>query len=217
MHGRQGDGVGVPFLLRSCIPGPLEAAAEEEECSFSIEALQAACLRLVSLSTLKISIVELEKSQRQQELLQLKSYMPADESLPAQPRPQNPHLNRELETDHRMVPLELETSKFPLVPHVNGMSPDLSMNGHATPYEIHGALHRPSSKQSTPQYATPHLGQEIVPCTPNHTNCRQKPDKSSNLSLPDYTRFSPAKIALRRHLNQDHAGGGKAASENHPR
>ncbi|XP_066491780.1 histone-lysine N-methyltransferase, H3 lysine-79 specific isoform X2 [Tiliqua scincoides] len=162
---------------------------------------------------LQISIVELEKSQRQQELLQLKSYMPPDESLPAQPRHKN-HLSREPEPDNSMFHLELECSKFP-VPHLNGMSPELSMNGHATSYEIHNALSRPSSKQSTPQYATCHLDQEIVPCTPNHS-CRQKPEKAS--SLPDYTRFSPAKIALRRHLNQDHTSGGKAsANENHPR
>ncbi|XP_053147850.1 histone-lysine N-methyltransferase, H3 lysine-79 specific isoform X2 [Hemicordylus capensis] len=179
---------------------------EKQALKNQISEKQKHCLEL------QISIVELEKSQRQQELLQLKSYMPPDESLPRH----KSHPPREPEPGHGMFHLELECSKFP-VPHLNGMSPELSMNGHATSYEIHQALGRPSSKQSTPQYAASHLDQEIVPCTPSHA-CRQKPDKASSLSLPDYTRFSPAKIALRRHLNQDHAGSGKAAAnENHPR
>lgn len=157
----------------------------------------------------KISIVELEKSQRQQELMQLKSYTPSDESLSVQLRNKN-HLSRDPEADHSRFQLELECSKFPM-PHINGMSPELSMNGHATPYEIHNTFSRPSSKQNTPQYTTSHLDQEIVPCTPNHSS-RQKADKMTSLSLPDYTRFSPAKIALRRHLNQDHAVNGKATT-----
>ncbi|XP_048353131.1 histone-lysine N-methyltransferase, H3 lysine-79 specific isoform X3 [Sphaerodactylus townsendi] len=182
---------------------------EKQALKNQISEKQKHCLEL------QISIVELEKSQRQQELLQLKSCMPPDESLPSQPRHKN-HLTRKPEPDHSMFPLELETPKFP-VPQMNGMSPELSMNGHATPYEIHNALGRPFSKQGTPQYAASHLDQDIVPCTPNH-HCRQKPDKSASLSLPDYTRFSPAKIALRRHLNQDHTGSGKSASnENHQR
>lgn len=158
---------------------------------------------------LKISIVELEKSQRQQELMQLKSYTPSDESLSVQLRNKN-HLSRDPEAEHSRFQLDLECSKFPL-PHINGMSPELSMNGHATPYEIQNTFSRPSSKQNTPQYSTSHLDQEIVPCTPNHSS-RQKADKMTSLSLPDYTRFSPAKIALRRHLNQDHAVNGKATT-----
>ncbi|XP_063003238.1 histone-lysine N-methyltransferase, H3 lysine-79 specific isoform X2 [Elgaria multicarinata webbii] len=175
---------------------------EKQALKNQISEKQKHCLEL------QISIVELEKSQRQQELLQLKSYMPPDESLPAQPRHKS-HVSREAEPDHGVFHMELEGPKFP-VPQVNGMSPELSMNGHATSYEIHHALGRPASKQSTPQYPASHSDQEIVPCTPNHS-CRQKPDKASNLSLPDYTRFSPAKIALRRHLNQDHVGNGKVA------
>ncbi|KAH0625913.1 hypothetical protein JD844_034282 [Phrynosoma platyrhinos] len=182
---------------------------EKQALKNQISEKQKHCLEL------QISIVELEKSQRQQELLQLKSYMPPEESLLAQPRHKS-HLSREPEPDQGLFHLELECSKFP-PPQINGMSPELSMNGHATPYEIHNALSRPSSKQSTPQYPAPHLDQDIVPCTPNHSS-RQKPDKASSLSLPDYTRFSPAKIALRRHLNQDHVGGGKAScGENHQR
>lgn len=158
---------------------------------------------------LKISIVELEKSQRQQELMQLKSYTPSEESLSVQLRNKN-HLSRDPEPEHGRFQLELECSKFPM-PHINGMSPELSMNGHATPYEIHNTFSRPSSKQNTPQYTTSHLDQEIVPCTPNHSS-RQKADKMTSLSIPDYTRFSPAKIALRRHLNQDHGVNGKATT-----
>nr|XP_028569543.1 histone-lysine N-methyltransferase, H3 lysine-79 specific isoform X2 [Podarcis muralis] len=190
---------------------------EKQALKNQISEKQKHCLEL------QISIVELEKSQRQQELLQLKSYMPPDDSL-AHPRHKR-HPSREAEPDHSTFHPELECSKFPAGPHLNGMSPELSMNGHATPYEIHAALGRPasssssssSSKQGTPQYPASHLDQDMVPCTPSHSG-RQKPDKASSLSLPDYTRFSPAKIALRRHLNQDHVGSGKAApAENHQR
>ncbi|XP_048783856.1 histone-lysine N-methyltransferase, H3 lysine-79 specific isoform X3 [Tympanuchus pallidicinctus] len=175
---------------------------EKQALKNQISEKQKHCLEL------QISIVELEKSQRQQELMQLKSYTPSDESLSVQLRNKT-HLSRDAEADHGRFQLELECSKFPM-PHVNGMSPELSMNGHATPYEIHNTFSRPSSKQNTPQYMTSHLDQEIVPCTPNHS--RQKADRMASLSLPDYTRFSPAKIALRRHLNQDHAVNGKATT-----
>ncbi|XP_049663980.1 histone-lysine N-methyltransferase, H3 lysine-79 specific isoform X4 [Accipiter gentilis] len=176
---------------------------EKQALKNQISEKQKHCLEL------QISIVELEKSQRQQELMQLKSYTPSDESLSVQLRNKT-HLSRDPEADHGRFQLELECSKFPM-PHMNGMSPELSMNGHATPYEIHNTFSRPSSKQNTPQYTTSHLDQEIVPCTPNHSS-RQKADKMTSLSLPDYTRFSPAKIALRRHLNQDHGVNGKAAT-----
>ncbi|XP_074665003.1 histone-lysine N-methyltransferase, H3 lysine-79 specific isoform X6 [Strix aluco] len=176
---------------------------EKQALKNQISEKQKHCLEL------QISIVELEKSQRQQELMQLKSYTPSDESLSVQLRNKT-HLSRDPEADHGRFQLELECSKFPM-PHINGMSPELSMNGHATPYEIHNTFSRPSSKQNTPQYTTSHLDQEIVPCTPNHSS-RQKADKMTSLSLPDYTRFSPAKIALRRHLNQDHGVNGKATA-----
>ncbi|KAM6235788.1 histone-lysine N-methyltransferase, H3 lysine-79 specific isoform 6-T7 [Porphyrio hochstetteri] len=176
---------------------------EKQALKNQISEKQKHCLEL------QISIVELEKSQRQQELMQLKSYTPSDESLSVQLRNKT-HLSRDPEPDHGRFQLELECSKFPM-PHINGMSPELSMNGHATHYEIHNTFSRPSSKQNTPQYTTAHLDQEIVPCTPNHSS-RQKADKVTSLSLPDYTRFSPAKIALRRHLNQDHAVNGKATT-----
>ncbi|XP_037240269.1 histone-lysine N-methyltransferase, H3 lysine-79 specific isoform X5 [Falco rusticolus] len=176
---------------------------EKQALKNQISEKQKHCLEL------QISIVELEKSQRQQELMQLKSYTPSDESLSVQLHNKN-HLSRDPEADHGRFQLELECSKFPM-PHINGMSPELSMNGHATPYEIHNTFSRSSSKQNTPQYTTSHLDQEIVPCTPNHSS-RQKADKLTSLSLPDYTRFSPAKIALRRHLNQDHGVNGKATT-----
>ncbi|KAJ7308213.1 hypothetical protein JRQ81_008733 [Phrynocephalus forsythii] len=185
---------------------------EKQTLKNQISEKQKHCLEL------QISIVELEKSQRQQELLQLKSCMPPEEALPAPPR-QKSHPSREPEADPAaLFPLELEgPGRFPPA-QPNGMSPELSMNGHAAPYEIHHALGRPASKPSTPQYpAPPMMDQEIVPCTPSHGG-RQKAERASGLSLPDYTRFSPAKIALRRHLNQDHVGGGKGApQESHPR
>ncbi|NXF12581.1 DOT1L protein, partial [Smithornis capensis] len=175
---------------------------EKQALKNQISEKQKHCLEL------QISIVELEKSQRQQELLQLKSYTPAEEPLSVQLH-NKPQLSREPEAEQGRFQLELECSKFPL-PHMNGMSPELSMNGHATPYELH-AFSRPSSKQNTPQYPNSQLEQDIVPCTPSHSS-RQKADKVTSLSLPDYTRFSPAKIALRRHLNQDHGVNGKATA-----
>ncbi|NXB67928.1 DOT1L protein, partial [Struthidea cinerea] len=176
---------------------------EKQALKNQISEKQKHCLEL------QISIVELEKSQRQQELLQLKSYTPSEEPLSVQLHSKT-HLSRDPEAEHGRFQLELECSKFPM-PHINGMSPELSMNGHATPYELQHAFSRPSSKQNTPQYPNSHLEQDIVPCTPSHGS-RQKADKVTSLSLPDYTRFSPAKIALRRHLNQDHGVNGKATA-----
>ncbi|XP_057896651.1 histone-lysine N-methyltransferase, H3 lysine-79 specific isoform X2 [Melospiza georgiana] len=176
---------------------------EKQALKNQISEKQKHCLEL------QISIVELEKSQRQQELLQLKSYTPSEEPLPVQLHSKS-HLSRDPEAEQGRFQLELECSKFPM-PHMNGMSPELSMNGHATPYELQHAFSRPSSKQNTPQYPNSHLDQDIVPCTPNHSS-RQKADKVTSLALPDYTRFSPAKIALRRHLNQDHGVNGKATA-----
>ncbi|XP_053821545.1 histone-lysine N-methyltransferase, H3 lysine-79 specific isoform X3 [Vidua chalybeata] len=176
---------------------------EKQALKNQISEKQKHCLEL------QISIVELEKSQRQQELLQLKSYTPSEEPLSVQLHSKS-HLSRDPEAEHGRFQLELECSKFPM-PHINGMSPELSMNGHATPYELQHAFSRPSSKQNTPQYPNSHLDQDIVPCTPNHSS-RQKADKVTSLSLPDYTRFSPAKIALRRHLNQDHGVNGRATA-----
>ncbi|XP_068021145.1 LOW QUALITY PROTEIN: histone-lysine N-methyltransferase, H3 lysine-79 specific [Melanerpes formicivorus] len=170
---------------------------EKQALKNQISEKQKHCLEL------QISIVELEKSQRQQELLQLKSYTPSEEPLAAQ-------LRSKPEPEPGRLPLELDCSKFPM-PHINGMSPELSINGHATPYEIHHSFSRPSSKQNTPQYPSSQLEQEIVPCTPSHGS-RQKAERMSSLALPDYTRFSPAKIALRRHLNQDHGVNGKATT-----
>ncbi|XP_005060057.1 PREDICTED: histone-lysine N-methyltransferase, H3 lysine-79 specific isoform X3 [Ficedula albicollis] len=176
---------------------------EKQALKNQISEKQKHCLEL------QISIVELEKSQRQQELLQLKSYTPSEEPLSVQLHSKS-HLSRDPEAEQGRFQLELECSKFPM-PHINGMSPELSINGHATPYELQHAFSRPCSKQNTPQYPSSHLEQDIVPCTPSHSS-RQKADKVTSLSLPDYTRFSPAKIALRRHLNQDHGVNGKATA-----
>ncbi|XP_078527225.1 histone-lysine N-methyltransferase, H3 lysine-79 specific isoform X1 [Lissotriton helveticus] len=173
---------------------------EKKLLSGQISEKQKHCLEL------QISIVELEKSQRQQELLQLKSYTTSDDMLPV-------HLRRKSllnDAENGRYQLDFECSKFAL-PHMNGLSPELSMNGHSSPHEINGSHSRSSSKQSTPQYMSSHLDQEIVPGTPTH-NGRQRADRVSNWPIPDYTRFSPAKIALRRHLNQDHAINGRVAA-----
>ena len=159
--------------------------------------------------------MELEKTQRQQELLQLKPCVPSDDALSLHLRGKGA-LGRELEADAGRLRLELDCAKISL-PHLSSMSPELSMNGHAASYELCNAASRPSSKQNTPQYLASPLDQEVVPCTPSHSG-RPRLEKLSGLALPDYTRLSPAKIVLRRHLSQDHTGASKAAtSEPHPR
>ncbi|XP_039103912.1 histone-lysine N-methyltransferase, H3 lysine-79 specific isoform X2 [Hyaena hyaena] len=188
----------------------LESLLKEKQALRSqISEKQRHCLEL------QISIVELEKSQRQQELLQLKSCVPPDDALSAHLRGKGA-LGREPEAEPGRLHLDLDCSRFPL-PHFSSASPELSMNGHAAGYELCGTLSRPSSKQNTPQYLASPLDQEAVPCTPSHSS-RPRLEKVSGLALPDYTRLSPAKLVLRRHLSQDHAAGGKAASgELHPR
>ncbi|XP_055463802.1 histone-lysine N-methyltransferase, H3 lysine-79 specific isoform X1 [Psammomys obesus] len=182
---------------------------EKQALRSQISEKQRHCLEL------QISIVELEKSQRQQELLQLKSCVPPDDALSLHLRGKGA-LGRDLEADAGRLRLELDCAKISL-PHLSSMSPELSMNGHAAGYELCSAASRPSSKQNTPQYLASPLDQEVVPCTPSHSS-RPRLEKSSGLALPDYTRLSPAKIVLRRHMNQDHSGASKAAaSEPHPR
>uniref|UniRef100_A0A2I3G350 Histone-lysine N-methyltransferase, H3 lysine-79 specific n=1 Tax=Nomascus leucogenys TaxID=61853 RepID=A0A2I3G350_NOMLE len=182
---------------------------EKQALKSQISEKQRHCLEL------QISIVELEKSQRQQELLQLKSCVPPDDALSLHLRGKGA-LGRELEPDASRLHLELDCAKFSL-PHLSSMSPELSMNGQAAGYELCGALSRPSSKQNTPQYLASPLDQEVVPCTPSHGG-RPRLEKLSGLAAPDYTRLSPAKIVLRRHLSQDHTVPGRpAASELHSR
>uniref|UniRef100_A0A8C7RXH5 Histone-lysine N-methyltransferase, H3 lysine-79 specific n=1 Tax=Oncorhynchus mykiss TaxID=8022 RepID=A0A8C7RXH5_ONCMY len=126
---------------------------------------------------LQISIVELEKSQRQQELLQLKSYSPCEDSpyRKGLPRPTLDH----------------DTPKLSLV--VAGLSPELSINGTASP-----CFDRRATKgELLSRYLPISPDDEIVPPTPDARH------RQLGHPLPDYTRFSPAKIALRRHLNQD--------------
>ncbi|KAM9386370.1 histone-lysine N-methyltransferase, H3 lysine-79 specific isoform 1-T1 [Pholidichthys leucotaenia] len=133
---------------------------------------------------LQISIVELEKSQRQQELLQLKSYSPCEDS------PYRKSLESHSSTD-------MDSSKLGLssAPAVNGISPELSMNGTSSP-----CFDRSNAKgELLSRYLPISPDHELVPAIPD---ARQRLQSSSH-ALPDYTRFSPAKIALRRHLNQD--------------
>ncbi|XP_004632755.1 histone-lysine N-methyltransferase, H3 lysine-79 specific isoform X2 [Octodon degus] len=183
---------------------------EKQALRSQISEKQRHCLEL------QISIVELEKSQRQQELLQLKSCVPPDDALSLHLRGKGT-LGRELEAEAAgRLHLELDCTKFSLPPF-SSMSPELSMNGHTASYELCSALSRPSSKQNTPQYLASPLDQEVVPCTPSHSG-RPRLEKLSGLALPDYTRLSPAKIVLRRHLSQDHGASAKVAvNEPHPR
>ncbi|XP_064424431.1 histone-lysine N-methyltransferase, H3 lysine-79 specific [Latimeria chalumnae] len=176
---------------------------EKQTLKSQISEKQRHCLEL------QISIVELEKSQRQQELMQLKSYTPSEDGLLVHLR--SKHLVQESEGERSRFQLETDCSKLPLS-SMNGMSPELSINGNATHFEIQSTLCRPSSKPETPQYMSSLSDQEIVPCTPT-PNSKQKVERTPSSLLPDYTRFSPAKIALRRHLNQDHAIDGKMSTE----
>lgn len=129
----------------------------------------------------QISIVELEKSQRQQELLQLKSYSPRDSS------PYRKSLDSRGSTDMDSSRLGLSSA-----PALNGINPELSVNGTGSP-----CFDRANAKAELSRY---------LPISPDHdavaaaSEARQRQQSSSQ---PDYTRFSPAKIALRRHLNQD--------------
>lgn len=128
--------------------------------------------------------MELEKSQRQQELLHLKSYSPCEGS------PYRKSLESRSSTD-------LDSSKLGLssAPALNGVSPELSINGTSSP-----CFDRANTKgELLSRYLPISPDHEIVPATPD---ARQRQLNSSH-TLPDYTRFSPAKIALRRHLNQD--------------
>ncbi|XP_058513580.1 histone-lysine N-methyltransferase, H3 lysine-79 specific isoform X2 [Ochotona princeps] len=182
---------------------------EKQALKSQISEKQRRCLEL------QISIVELEKSQRQQELLQLKSCVLPDEALPLHLRAKGP-LGRELEAEPSRLHLELDCTKLSL-PHLSSMSPELSMNGHAAGYEPCGAPSRPSSKQNTPQYLSSPLDQEVVPCTPG-LGGRPRLDKLSALALPECTRLSPASVVLRRHPGQEHPGPARAAaSEAAPR
>uniref|UniRef100_I3JAW6 Histone-lysine N-methyltransferase, H3 lysine-79 specific n=1 Tax=Oreochromis niloticus TaxID=8128 RepID=I3JAW6_ORENI len=133
---------------------------------------------------LQISIVELEKSQRQQELLQLKSYSPGESS------PYRKNLESRASTD-------VDSSKLGLssAPVLNGVSSELTINGTSSP-----CFDRVNSKgELLSRYLPISPDHELVAATPD---ARQRQQSFSH-ALPDYTRFSPAKIALRRHLNQD--------------
>ncbi|CAL9696388.1 unnamed protein product [Knipowitschia caucasica] len=131
---------------------------------------------------LQISIVELEKTQRQQELLQLKSYSPCDGS------PYRKNLESRSSMDMDSSKMGLSSASL----H-NGISPEL--NGTSPP-----CFERTNIKGE--------LLSRYLPISPDHeiaasaSDIRQRQHLSSH-TLPDYTRFSPAKIALRRHLNQD--------------
>ncbi|KAJ8274117.1 hypothetical protein COCON_G00087420 [Conger conger] len=116
---------------------------------------------------LQISIVELEKSHRQQELLQLRAYSPGE----ASPRPRSP------------------PNLDPAMPTLGPADPSLVLNGTASPRFERGCRRA----ELPPRYLPPE------PPAPA-PEARLRP---LGLPLPDYTRFSPAKIALRRHLNQE--------------
>lgn len=74
----------------------------------------------------------------------------------------------------------------------NGLSPELSINGTSSP-----CFERGRPKDLLPRYLPASPDHDIVPQTPDARN------RQLGNPQPDYTRFSPAKIALRRHLNQD--------------
>eukprot|EP00079_Xenopus_tropicalis_P038713 XP_017952484.1 PREDICTED: histone-lysine N-methyltransferase, H3 lysine-79 specific isoform X2 [Xenopus tropicalis] len=157
---------------------------------------------------LQISIVELEKFQRQQELLQLKSSTLPEEPPPSHNRTKGSlgnHFHAE-QSSVRMMP--------PPSSHTNGLSPERSLNGHASHYELYHSCRggsRPCSKESTPSHSE-HA--DIVPSTQTHA-AKHKGEKISGPTQPDYTRYSPAKIAMRRHLNQEPLPNGRSTEINH--
>lgn len=117
-------------------------------------------------------------------MLQLKSYSPCEGS------PYRKSLESRSSTD-------MDSSKLGLssAPALNGVSPELSINGTSSP-----CFDRTNTKgELLSRYLPISPDHEVVPATPD---ARQR-QQSSSYALPDYTRFSPAKIALRRHLNQD--------------
>lgn len=132
---------------------------------------------------LQISIVELEKSQRQQELLQLKSYSPHEGS------PYRKSLDPRAAADMDSFKMGVSSTSA-----LNGVGPELSVNGTGSP-----VFDRANSKGELSRYLPISPDHEVLPAPPDG---RQRQQAASH-SLPDYTRFSPAKIALRRHLNQD--------------
>ncbi|KAM8939288.1 histone-lysine N-methyltransferase, H3 lysine-79 specific [Pelodytes ibericus] len=157
---------------------------------------------------LQISIVELEKFQRQHELLQLKSSTLSDDPPP--------NHNRSKGAFSARFPSDPSTARSTLQSsHTNGLNAELSMNGHASHYEQYSSFRvggsRPCSKESTPSRLE---HPDIVPSTPNHA-ARHKGERTVGQSQPDYTRYSPAKIAMRRHLNQEPAVNGRCSEVNH--
>uniref|UniRef100_A0A8C4XE69 Histone-lysine N-methyltransferase, H3 lysine-79 specific n=1 Tax=Erpetoichthys calabaricus TaxID=27687 RepID=A0A8C4XE69_ERPCA len=159
---------------------------EKQALRSQISEKQRHCLEL------QISIVELEKSQRQQELLQLKSYSPCEDSLSAS------YLGKGPPSLEPRIPLDMKTSELP-IPAVNCLSPELTMNGSASSCFDRGV------KPELLSHFLASSHDDIVPPTPG---ARQR---LPSHTLPDYTRLSPAKIALRRHLNQDPGGALKGS------
>ncbi|XP_018428784.1 PREDICTED: histone-lysine N-methyltransferase, H3 lysine-79 specific-like, partial [Nanorana parkeri] len=147
---------------------------------------------------LQISIVELEKLQRQHELIQLKSSTLPDDPPPSNNRPKG-SLGARYSTDASHARVHPPQPSIP-----NGLSPDLSTNGHALHELYHSGRSggsRPCSKESTPSHMDL---SDIVSNTQIHSS-RHKGERTAGQSQPDYTRYSPAKIAMRRHLNQEPA------------
>lgn len=145
---------------------------------------------------LQISIVELEKLQRQHELLQLKSSTLPDDPPPNSRSKGSFGARYSTDASHaRVHPPQTSIS--------NGLSPELPTNGHASHYELYHSSRtagsRPCSKESTPSHMD---HSDIVSNTPTHSS-RHKGLRTAGQSQPDYTRYSPAKIAMRRHLNQE--------------
>lgn len=151
---------------------------------------------------LQISIVELEKVQRQHELLQLKSTTLSEDPPPSNGRSKGGFVAR-------YPPEGSHTRLLPSQPSsINGMSPEPLMNGHASHYELYhscrGGGSRPCSKESTPSRLDH-----------NDIHVSRHRGEKNGLSQPDYTRYSPAKIAMRRHLNQDPAPNSRCADITH--
>ncbi|XP_075060811.1 histone-lysine N-methyltransferase, H3 lysine-79 specific isoform X1 [Mixophyes fleayi] len=157
---------------------------------------------------LQISIVELEKFQRQHELLQLKSSTLSDDPPSGNSRSKGGFgVRYPSDTSHTRLPTPQSST-------TNGLGPELSINGHASHNELYHSCRlggsRPCSKEGTPSQLEHADG---ITSTPVHVS-RHRGDRTGH-SQPDYTRYSPAKIAMRRHLNQDPAPNCKSSEINH--
>lgn len=150
---------------------------------------------------LQISIVELEKSQWQQEFLQFKFCVLFDDVLFLYLCGKG-FLGCELEFDVSWLYLELDCVKF-LLFYLSSMSLEFFMNGQVVGYEFCSVLSWFLFKQNIFQYLVLFFDQEVVFCIFSYGGwlCLEK---LFGLVVFDYIRLFLVKIVLRWYLSQDY-------------